>query len=215
VSCPGQPTKTATLGAGQLATITTAWGAACSPVTLASANGWDTNYDNLVLDGGASAPTATPTPIPAATATPTRTPLPATPTPATVTTTFDDRAGQNQALNGQYPAGVIDWGSNQWFHAAPWGQFTTKSVSFNAAARTSASFTFLTPRKLVSLRAYNGGGSPSTVTLSCAGQATKTVTVPAGQLVTIQTGWAGTCGTVTVGSSNGWDTNLDDLVHAP
>jgi hypothetical protein len=35
----------------------------------------------------------------------------------------------------------------------------------------------------------------------------------AGQLVTVQTRWTGTCSTVTITSSNGWDTNVDDLVH--
>ena len=45
--------------------------------------------------------------------------------PATVT--FDDRSGQNQVLSGQYPTGVIDWGTNKWFHSGPWGAFTTKS----------------------------------------------------------------------------------------
>ena len=79
---------------------------------------------------------------------------------------------------------------------------------------TSRSFTFVTPRRLVSLRAFNGGGATTTVTLSCTGNSTKTQTVPAGQVVTINTNWTAVCGgPVTVTSSNGWDTNLDDLVH--
>jgi hypothetical protein len=39
--------------------------------------------------------------------------------------------------------------------------------------------------------------------------------VAAGQVATVTTGWTGTCTTVTVGSSNGWDTNFDDLEYAP
>ena len=35
----------------------------------------------------------------------------------------------------------------------------------------------------------------------------------AGQVATLPTGWAGACLTVTVGSTNGWGTNFDDLVH--
>jgi hypothetical protein len=49
ISCPGQITKQATLAVGQVATILTGWTAACSTVTISSTNGWDTNFDNLVL----------------------------------------------------------------------------------------------------------------------------------------------------------------------
>jgi hypothetical protein len=31
-------------------------------------------------------------------------------------------------------------------------------------------------------------------------------------LVTISTGWTGTCTSVTIASTNGWDTNFDNLV---
>jgi hypothetical protein len=126
--------------------------------------------------------------------------------------TFDDKGGQDQALNGQYPTGVIDWGTGSWYHSGPWGAFTTKSTSFNGAGMTSQTFTFVTPRRLVSLRAYNGAGAATTVTLSCNGQ-TKSQSVPAGQAVTITTGFAATCTTVTLSSTNGWDTNFDDLMH--
>jgi hypothetical protein len=138
-----------------------------------------------------------------------------TPTPSSLqTVTFDDKAGQDQALNGQYPSGVINWGSGNWYHSAPWGPFTTKSISFRTSSVTSRTFTFVTPRRLIRLTAYNGGGGSSTVTLACAGQTTRQVSVPAGQVVTIDTGWTGTCTTVTIGSTNGWNTNFDTLVYA-
>jgi hypothetical protein len=110
---------------------------------------------------------------------------------------------------------VIDWGSGQWYHAGPYGLLSTKSVSFAGAGQTSAAFTFVAPRRLVSLRAYNGGGSATTVTLACTGNTTKSQSVPAGQVATVSTGWTAPCGgPVTVTSSNGWDTNFDDLAHA-
>src|SRR4051812_43576686 len=76
-----------------------------------------------------------------------------------VTVTFDDRAGQNQALDGQYPTGVIDWGTGQWFHSAPWRKFTTKSVSFRTSSQRSATFTFVNPTQLLELKAFNGGSA--------------------------------------------------------
>jgi hypothetical protein len=133
--------------------------------------------------------------------------------PATQTITFDDRTGQNQSLNGQYPTGVVNWGTGQWYHSAAWKLFTTKSASFLSGGQTSASFSFVTPRRLVSVRAYNGGTASSTVTLACTGQTTRSVVVAAGTVSTIATNWTGTCTTVTVTSSNGWNTNIDDLVH--
>jgi hypothetical protein len=118
--------------------------------------------------------------------------------PATVT--FDERPGQEQPLNGQYPAGLIDWGAGGWYHSGPWGAFSTRSVSFANASLAQGTF--------------RGGPGSATVTLSCGGQTAVVATVPAGQVITLATGWTGPCAIVTVGSSNGWDTNFDDLVHA-
>jgi hypothetical protein len=128
------------------------------------------------------------------------------------TTTVDFNSRQaNYNLSGQYPTGVIDWGTNVWWVATPWGQFTTNSISFNRAGITSGAFSFVNPKRLVSVKAYNGGSTASTITLSCAGNTNKVQTVAAGQLLTISTGWTVGCSTVTIGSSNGWDTNLDDV----
>jgi hypothetical protein len=140
-------------------------------------------------------------------------PPPAATPPGQATVTFDDLAGLGQPLDGQYPTEVIDWGTNTWYLSRPWGAFTTKSVSFTQGA-TSRTFTFVTPRRLQSVRVYNGGGTSTTVNLSCAGQTTKTQEVAAGQVATVTTGWTGTCTIVTLSSTNGWDTNFDDLVHA-
>src|SRR5262249_55134203 len=114
--------------------------------------------------------------------------------------------------NGQYPAGLIDWGFNVWFIASPWGQFTTNSISFNGAGPTSASFTFISgPRGVGGVDAVNGGTTASNVSLACPRQTTSSVSVAPNQLLTITTGWTGTCSSVTVGSNNDWFTNFDNL----
>jgi hypothetical protein len=164
-----------------------------------------------------STPTPTATPSPSSTPTPTPTPTPTatpTPEPELLTVTFDDRSGESQVLSGQSPEGVIDWGSNQWWHSRPWGLFATKSVSFNGPGLRSGTFTFVAPARLVKLDAYNGGHSESTITLSCSGQPTRTAKLGAKQLATILVDWMPTCTVVTIGSSNGWDTNFDNLVVA-
>jgi len=70
----------------------------------------------------------------------------------------------------------------------------------------------VTPRRLASLQAFNGGGSPATVTISCAGQPTTRVTLAANQLATIATSWTGVCSAVTISTTNSWWTNFDNLV---
>jgi len=135
-----------------------------------------------------------------------------TPVVGSQTVTFDDLLNSNRALNGQYPNGLIDWGTNAWYLSGPWGQFTTNSVGFNGAGPTSASFTFISPSKLLQLDAYNGGATASTITLSCAGQSPVSAAVTPAQRLSIQTGWTGACTGVTIGSTNGWNTNFDNLV---
>jgi hypothetical protein len=262
LSCPGQLTVQASLAAGQIGTVRTNWSGTCPSVTISSSNGWDTNFDNLVITStsgnpsvSAKTPTQTPTQTPARTAAPTqtatRTPIPTqtatqtpppTPTPTQTppptrtqtpapkqtrtppptqasapsgsrqTITFDDLSNPQRPLTGQYPSGVINWGTGAWYLSGPYSLDTTNSISFNGAGPTSASFQLLTPHTVVSLDIYNGAGQATTVTLACAGQPTRQLTVAGNQKATLTTGWTGTCTTVTVSSTNGWTTNFDNLV---
>jgi hypothetical protein len=130
-----------------------------------------------------------------------------------VTVNFDDLKTVNVPLSGQYPTGVIDWGTtNAWYVSAPFAAYRSNSVSFNGAGPTSASFTFVVPRILASVDVYNGGGTSSVISIACAGQTTKQQRVDAQQRVTLPTGWTTTCATVTISSSNGWFSNFDNFV---
>jgi hypothetical protein len=198
IACPGQLSRQVSLAAGQTTTLVTNWTGTCSTVTLSSSNGWDTNFDNLaisVVSGATPTPTITPTPA--------RQPM---------TVTFDDLSNPNRPLNGQYPNGVIDWGTNVWYLSGPYGAFTTNSISFNGAGPTSASFRFLVPKTVTSVDVYNGGTTSSNVTVACAGQLSRQVSVAPNQKLTLSTNWTGNCTTVTISSSNGWNTNFKNLV---
>ena len=107
---------------------------------------------------------------------------------------------------------MIDWGTSSWYLSGPFGAFTNQSIGFNGPGLTSGSFNFITPKTLASIDAYNGGSAGSTITLSCAGQPDVPVSLNSHQLTTIQTGWTAPCASVTVGSTNGWDTNFKNLV---
>jgi glucose/arabinose dehydrogenase/PKD repeat protein/endonuclease YncB( thermonuclease family) len=238
-SCTGQATAQVSVPANQRATIVTNWTSPCTAITLGSSNGWDTNFDNFVLDDGpngtpTSTPTSTPTPTagaatstPTPTRTPTTTPTPtatrtptsmatstATPTPlsGTVTINFNNLTPFNRVLNGQYPTGVANWGTNIWYLSGPFGAFTTNSISFTGPGPTSQPVTFVSPKRLVRLDAFNGGTVSSTVSVTCAGQTTAQIVVPANQQRTLVTNFTGACSSVTIGSSNGWDTNFDNIV---
>jgi hypothetical protein len=87
-------------------------------------------------------------------------------------------------------------------------------VSFNAPGATSAPFNLFGQSRLVQADVFNGGSGSTTVTFRCPGQADKTQSVGANQLTTISTGWTANCATVTIISTNGWDTNFDNLVLA-
>ena len=175
------------------------------------------DLDGFVLNsqggGPTSTPTSTPTSASAATATPTPTPTATSQsTGGTQTITFDDLTNTGSTLNGQYPAGVIDWGTNNWWLAGAYGGDPTNSISFNGAAPTSEAFAFVSPRRLLQLQAINGGNTASTVGLTCAGQPPVQMVVYPGQIATINTGWTASCTPVSVSSSNGWATNFDNLV---
>ncbi len=159
-------------------------------------------------------PTPTPTPVPTPTPTPVPTPTPTpTPTPIPGTTiTFNDMTNPNRNFSGQYPTGVINWGTNQWYLSDPWGLFTTNSVSFSTNV-TSKTFSFVTAKKLLSVQAYNGGTGSTTVSFACTGNTTKTQVVAANTMATITTGFTTACTTVTVGSTNGWWTNFDNFIY--
>jgi hypothetical protein len=192
------------------------------PGTFSAAGSWP--HRTSMYAAAASGPTPTPpTPTPPTPTPPTPTPTPPTPTPPTptpptptppsgaTTVTFDDLGSPDRSLSGQYAG--INWGTGAWYLSSPWGRFTTNSISYPDGTPVSASFGFVTPATLQGVDAYNGGGTSSTITLSCAGNQTVTQSVAGGQLLTIATGWSTACTTVTIGSTNGWNTNFDNLVY--
>jgi len=164
----------------------------------------------------APTPTTIPSPTPTRTPTPTFAPSP-TPTPTnvptipnSVTIKFDDISIGNQALNGVYPANGINWGSGSWYVSDPWKLMFTKSLSFNGGSLKNASFSFIEPRILHHFDAYTE--TATTVTVSCSGLTTRQFTMAAGSYQRLVTNWTSPCTTVTITSTNGWDTNFDNFV---
>jgi hypothetical protein len=124
--------------------------------------------------------------------------------------TFNDLPNAGRPLEGEYPAGVIDWGTSAWWLAKPLGDFSSNNLSFDGIG-IERTLTFLTPRTLYTLEAYNEGPGATTVTLSCAGNPDAQVTIPPQQVAGIATLWDSPCSTVTISSSNGPRTHFDNL----
>jgi len=49
LTCGSNPQVSMTVGARQVVTFTTGWTSPCSSLTIASSTGWDSNFDNFVL----------------------------------------------------------------------------------------------------------------------------------------------------------------------
>jgi hypothetical protein len=128
--------------------------------------------------------------------------------------TFNDKAGSNQKLVGQYPASLIDWGTSatgDWYHSGPYAGFPTKSASLRNG-ETQGTFSYVGgDRILVSLQ-LTTGWQASTVTLSCPGNPDVVVSLAPDEYRTVPTGWTVPCSSVTIASTNGWGTNYDNLL---
>jgi Glucose / Sorbosone dehydrogenase/CARDB len=137
-----------------------------------------------------------------------------------VTVTFDNLPPQAALLTGEYPAGLINWGSNRWVHLVPAGRFPSKSITFVELTTgiTSSWFDFVGEGRLVALDAFNLTASVSYVSLGCY-NAQQQLVQPVGifalqpdTVSTLRTGWTARCHSVTIGSANGQMTHFDNLV---
>ena len=129
----------------------------------------------------------------------------------TTTVTFDDRTS-NHVLNGSYAG--ITWGTNAWDVDGPLATDSTNSISFHTSTVTGEPFSFASPQGLLSAQLESNSPTTAMITLSCAGNPTVSAQVAPGATATLTTYWQTPCTTVTVTSSNSWNTNLDNLVYS-
>jgi uncharacterized delta-60 repeat protein len=135
-----------------------------------------------------------------------------TPTPPpTTTVTFDDRTA-NTPLNSTYAG--INWGSGMWDVDGPISTDSTNSISFHTSTVTNGTFAFLTSQVLISTQIYSNSSTTAMITLSCSGDPTVSAQVSPNTSALLVTNWTVPCTTVTVTSSNSWNTNLDNLVYS-
>jgi hypothetical protein len=116
-------------------------------------------------------------------------------------------------IEGQYPSGVIDWGSGAWQIHVPNGAFGTFNLSLADPSTKTAAFRFYAPRVFVGIDVYNGGASEATVTLRSPEIRETSYTVKPGELRRIRTGWRDPSSAVVFDLKNGDGLEFDNLAY--
>jgi hypothetical protein len=128
--------------------------------------------------------------------------------------TFDDpHLPAGTVLNGEYPSGVIDWGTDAWRIHVPEGAFGTFNLALADARATKAEFRFYWPRIFVGVDVYNGGPSDATVTIHSPEIRETSFTIKPGQLQRLRTGWRDASSKVIFDFKNGDDLRFDNLAY--
>jgi hypothetical protein len=129
--------------------------------------------------------------------------------------TFDDpHLSAGTTLTGQYPSGVIDWGTGEWKIHVPEGGFGTFNLALTNPAAATAQFRFYWPRIFVGVDVYNTGASDASLTIQSPGMHELSLTVKPGQLKRIRTGWQEPSSSVQFQLKNGEGLLFDNLAYA-
>ena len=128
--------------------------------------------------------------------------------------TFDDpHLAAGTLLKGEYPSGVIDWGTEQWRITVPQGGFGTFNLGLADPKATTAELHFYWPRIFVGVDVYNGGTSDATVTIHSPEIREISFTVRPGQAQRLRTGWRDSSTSVIFDLKNGEGLRFDNLAY--
>jgi hypothetical protein len=116
-------------------------------------------------------------------------------------------------LSGQYPSGLVDWGSDTWMIHVPDGKFGTFALSLKDTKQAHASFAFAVPTVFAGIDAFNGGAKAATVRFRSPELREKTYTLQPGQLVRIRTGWHDASTKIDWDFENGEGLIFDNLAY--
>jgi hypothetical protein len=131
---------------------------------------------------------------------------------APTTVTFDDISPASPFKRTNY--GGINWSGGIWEVDPAIPTDNTNNASFDSASIMSSTFAFISPKVLISMGIYSNQNQTAMITLSCSGNPNVSKSVTPNNHTTLTTNWTVPCTTVTVTSSNGWNTSLDNIVYA-
>jgi hypothetical protein len=128
--------------------------------------------------------------------------------------TFDDpHLAAGTPLVGQYPSGVVDWGSGDWQIGTPLGKFGTFTLALADEHATGAQFKFYAPRIFAGVDVYNDGATDATVTVRSPETREQSFTIKAKELRRIRTGWRDPSTSVQFEFANGAGLRFDNLAY--
>ena len=116
-------------------------------------------------------------------------------------------------VDGQYPSGVIDWGTGAWRIHVPNGAFGTFNLSLADPTAKTAGFRFYAPRIFVGVDVYNGGRSEATVTVHSPELREVSITIKPGELRRLRTEWRDPSSAVNFDLKNGEGLEFDNLAY--
>jgi hypothetical protein len=128
--------------------------------------------------------------------------------------TFDNpHLPSGTPLLGQYPSGVIDWGTGAWQIGAPFGKFGTFTLALADPKAEQAEFSFYAPYLFVGVDAYNDGDSDATVTFRSPENREITFTIKPRELRRLRTKWRDPSSQVSINLTNGQGLRFDNLAY--
>jgi hypothetical protein len=129
--------------------------------------------------------------------------------------TFDDpHLPAGTALLGQYPSGVVDWGSGAWQIGTPYGKFGTFTLVLADRKARHSEFQFYAPRIFTGIDVYNDGNTDATLTISSPETPEATFVIKPKELRRLRTGWHEASSRVMFEITNGEGLRFDNLAYA-
>ena len=128
--------------------------------------------------------------------------------------TFDDpHLPAGTPLLGQYPSGVVDWGSGEWKIGTPYGKFGTFTLVLSNRSARHAEFQFYSPRIFAGVDVYNGEETEATIVFSSPETHEASFTIQPKELRRVRTQWHDASSRVTFDITKGQALRFDNLAY--
>jgi hypothetical protein len=129
--------------------------------------------------------------------------------------TFDDpHIPADTILHGGYPTTRIDWGDGVWKISPPGGKFGTFHIALVDAATRVAQLKFSAPRIFAGIDVCNDGPGAAQIIVRSSEQNERVITLGAGELRRIRTGWTKPSSAVDFEFQNAGSLRFDNLACA-
>jgi hypothetical protein len=129
--------------------------------------------------------------------------------------TFDDpHLPARTVLNGEYPAGVIEWSADEWQIGVPAGKFGTFNLVGKDPEARSAEFRLVAPRVFLGFDVSNDGPAEATITIRSAATPELKFTIKPGELRRIRTNWSRPVTQVQLQLQSAQHLHFDNLAYA-